>query len=243
MKKIAVISDIHANFGALEAVLADMESHGVEEIISLGDNIGYGPEPERVCALLRARQVTSVLGNHEFAVVNMAYRNRLNPQARQSLETNLARLTPEDEEYIARLPQVFSRYQARFVHGCPPKSVCAYLFRPRYRMICHLFAAISERVCFYGHTHALDMFSHDGKRCRRHRLRPGEYTLEPQRRYFINPGSVGQPRDLINNRAKYLIWERERQKIILRQVPYNVQDTVDKIKALDLPAANWQRLL
>ena len=241
--KVAILSDIHANFEAFQAVLADCAEQKVLEIFSLGDTIGYGPDPDRVTARVREMAITSIMGNHEYAMVNKRYRHRINPQARQSLEMNVAKLSPEDKEYLSGLPTVLSRYEARFVHGCPPKSIVAYLFNPRYRMVLHLFRAITEKICFYGHTHAIDMFDYDGERCHRRKVRMGTYLLDLKKRYMINPGSVGQPRDSINKQAKYLIWDRALGTITFRGVSYPVEKTVQKIKAMGLPSPNWQRLL
>lgn len=241
--KIAVISDIHANYSAFQAVVADIAQHDITEIFSLGDNIGYGPEPERVTEIMRKMAIQSVMGNHEFAMVNERYCQRINPPARLSLEMNIARLSQQDKVYLSKLPPFFSQYEVRFVHGCPPKSIVAYLFSPRYKMVLHLFRAIAERICFYGHTHAMDMFDFDGERCRRTKVKIGRYLLEPKKRYIINPGSVGQPRDLLNNNAKYLIWDRKDGTITFRSIPYQVEKTVQLIKEMGLPKANWQRLL
>jgi len=241
--RIAVISDIHANFTAFQSVLDDIATQSVTDIISLGDNIGYGPEPDRVTAKIRQLNITSIIGNHEYASANLRYRQRINPSARESLELNIAKLSQDDLDYLGVLPKVIIRHGARFVHGSPPKSVFAYLYNPRYRMIEYLFNAIEQKICFYGHTHALDMFSYDGSRCRRKKIRPGSYQLDPKKHYFINPGSVGQPRDMINNQAKYLIWDQDAGSIECRSIPYDVKDTVAKIKEMGLPQANWQRLL
>jgi predicted phosphodiesterase len=241
--KIAVLADIHGNFDALQAVLKDCAGEGVENIISLGDNIGYGPEPEKVIHALAEHRVLSVLGNHEYAVVDSGCLNRLNSTAKTSLAINLSRMSPEDKEYCAVLPFFLIRHDARFVHGCPPKSLTAYLFDIEPHKAAIIFHSFVEQIAFYGHTHDCAFFDYDGKRGARTEVAMGEYVLAPEKRYLINPGSVGQPRDAINKKAKYIIWDLDRGTVCFKAVAYDIKAAVAKIKALGLPDFNWERLM
>lgn len=241
--RTALLADIHANMAALEAVLEDIAGQGVAEILCLGDSIGYGPDPGEVMAELRRQGVSSVLGNHEYAVRNPVYRTQMNPDPRRSMEMTLAMLSEEDLAQISSLEPVLTVNGARLVHGCPPKSPTCYLFYPSTQMLERLFASIPERLCFYGHTHVLSFFEEGLPPEKGMEAELGTYRLHHDRRYLINPGSVGQPRDGINNRAKYLIWDRERGTVTYRDVAYDVQRTVNSLRRLNFPSFNAERLV
>ena len=241
--KIAVISDIHANEAAFEAVLEDIDSQHVSEIICLGDNIGYGPDPEEVIQKLRNRQIPSIQGNHEQALVDQTYFNRLNPDPKKSLELNRDMLSQESIQFINTLDPLMIYKNVRFVHGCPPKSPTSYLFLPSQHKLDSIFNSFPEKLCFYGHTHTLNFFEEGLPPEKGIDIKLGSYRLHPERRYIINPGSVGQPRDGMNNHAKYLIWEPKKRLITYRDVRYDVMRTVNKLRQLRFPSFNSERLL
>ena len=240
----AVIADVHANLAALEAVLEEIDSLPIAEIFCLGDMIGYGPDPEEVIVALRQRNIIAIQGNHEYAILNRAYFDRMNPDPRTSLEMTLKLISPESLNYIINLEQVLVLPgSVRLVHGCPPKSTTCYLFYPSVIMLEKIFDAYPERICFYGHTHTLNFFEEGLPPEMGIEAAPGVYRLRPDRRYIINPGSVGQPRDGIDNRAKYLIWDREQDTITFRAVEYDVMRTVNKLRKLHFPDFNAERLV
>lgn len=240
--RTAVLADIHANLAALEAVLEDIAGQQITDIICLGDNIGYGPDPGEVLREVRQRRVLSVLGNHEYAVLNREYLERMNPDPKRSLEMTLPLLSPEDLAFIGTLEPVLVHRGVRLVHGCPPKSPTCYLFSPTARMLERFFSLFPERICFYGHTHVLSFFEDGMAPEKGMEAELGTYRLHPDRRYLINPGSVGQPRDGINNHAKYLVWDQGKGTITYRAVAYDVQLTVNRLRRLGFPMFNAERL-
>jgi predicted phosphodiesterase len=239
----AVIADIHANLAALEAVLADINGQQVDNILCLGDSIGYGPDPREVFAELRRLGISSVLGNHEYAILNRAYLERMNPDPKRSMEITLAMLSEEDTAQAASLAPVLVHNGVRLVHGCPPKSPTCYLFYPNARMLDRLFSSFPERLCFYGHTHVPSFFEEGLPPEQGMEADLGTYRLHPDRRYIINPGSVGQPRDSISSLAKYLLWDQDKNTVTFRAVAYDVQRTVDRLRKLGFPSFNAQRLV
>ena len=241
--RTAVLADIHANLAALEAVLEDIAGHLISEILCLGDSIGYGPDPGEVLQELRQRQVVSVLGNHEYAVLNQAYLDRMNPDPKRSMTMTLQMLSAEDIASIVNLEPMLVHNGVRLVHGCPPKSPTCYLFYPNARMLDKIFNSYPERLCFYGHTHVLSFFEQGLPPEKGLEAQLGTYRLHPDRRYIINPGSVGQPRDGINNYAKYLIWDQDKGTVTYRAVPYDVQRTVHRLRHLGFPDFNAERLV
>ena len=242
--RIAVIADIHGNFKALESVLADIEKAGVDHIVSLGDNIGYGPEPEEVARTLIDRGIDSVLGNHELALETDTYLQRLNPATRESIMITRKLMSRETTAFCSSQPLNLKKYGALLVHGCPPTSCTTYLWNPSTTRLARLFASFTELVCFYGHTHNLTRFVVNRENeFLSEEVQPGLREIAPGSRFLINPGSVGQPRDGINNQAKYLIWDLDAATFENRAVSYDVQATVDLIKARGFPEFNATRLL
>ena len=241
--KIGIIADIHANLAAFTATLEDLAAQNVQEIISLGDNIGYGPDPEQVVDALLDHNVLSVLGNHEYALQSDRYLQKLNPSPRKSLLLNRDLLSEENLVHCVNLPQVLLRHEARFVHGCPPKSPSAYLYRPSDHKLEKLYTGFKEQICFYGHTHAFGHYDYDGTTYQTQTAGIGECTLNDQWRHINNVGSVGQPRDGKNNQAKYGLWDTETNKLEIRSLAYDIETTVSLLKELGFHGTNASRLL
>jgi diadenosine tetraphosphatase ApaH/serine/threonine PP2A family protein phosphatase len=240
--RLAIIADIHGNYRALQAVLVDIALLGVNRIVSLGDNIGYGPEPEEVVQTLRKYQIESVMGNHELGLISRGYFNRLHAVARESLVLTRSLLSGGSLAWLESLPVAQVCCGARLVHGCPPQSITVYLHAPSDNRLRRLFSSYPERICFAGHTHDFGFYQQDGPVLSRRALTVERVELGPHNRYLILPGSVGQPRDTLNWHAKYLLWDLEAQVIEVRAVPYDVQTTIRLLKERDFPAPNGQRL-
>jgi predicted phosphodiesterase len=132
---------------------------------------------------------------------------------------------------------------ARLVHGCPPKSQTAYLFSPSRKVLDKLFESFPEKICFYGHTHIMSFFEEGKDPDQKQNISSSTLPLEKDRKYIINPGSVGQPRDRVNNHAKYIIWDREHGSVTFKEAEYDVMKTVNKLRRLNFPLSNATRLL
>lgn len=241
--RLAVLADIHGNYRALEAVLEDIEDCRVDQLLSLGDNVGYGPEPEEVVVALRKLNCQSIMGNHELALISEGYCNRLNPAPKKSLEISARLLSQDSMEWIRSLPAVHLEHGARFVHGCPPQSISTYLFDPSDNRLQRLFTTYREQFCFSGHTHTMELFSMHGAEIGRCELALETRVLLDRERYIILPGSIGQPRDMINNHAKYAIWDIEENTLEARAVPYDVKTTVRLLNERQFPDLNARRLV
>ncbi len=239
--RIAIISDIHGNMEAFTQVLADIDRSNVDIIYSLGDNIGYGPEPGQVIVLIRNRDILSVMGNHELAIEDPTFLKWFNPLARTSLEKTFDFLSEDSKRFIHELEKSFVYETGRFVHGFPPDSPLIYLFQVKEEDLYRVFSQMEERICFVGHTHFLEFVESDGRVISHALLTKGIHTLEREKKYIINIGSVGQPRDG-NNNAKYVIWDNINHTIDVRFIPYDIAAVVKKILATGLPAAHAVRL-
>jgi len=239
--KIAVISDIHGNMDAFDQVLKDIDKSDVDAIISLGDNIGYGPEPEKVIRKMQDRKIPSIMGNHELAVADQSHLSWFNITAQESLLKTRNMLSKDSIEYISSFKSFLVRFKCRFVHGFPPDSPTTYSFQVSENVLMDTFRKFSENVCFIGHTHYLQTIDFDGLTIDEETLEQGGKLLPEARQCIVNVGSVGQPRDG-NNNAKYVIWNSGANTIEVKYISYNIARVVDKIYALGLPRVHADRL-
>ena len=239
--RIAVISDIHGNLEAFQQVLADIKQCDIDTTICLGDNIGYGPDPESVVKLVQQSAITSVVGNHEQAVLDRLRMNWFNPIARQSLQKTLQMLSPASIGCMRTWNYSLRRHGCRFVHGFPPDSPTVYQFQVELDEMLEAFENTSERLCFTGHTHILELASFDGAKVSRAPMERGVIRLPDTHRFIINIGSVGQPRDG-DNHAKYVIWDSTAETLEVRYVAYDIAAVARKIIELGLPRAHAARL-
>lgn len=228
---IAILSDIHANLEALTRVLEDADSLGITEFVSLGDVVGYGPDPQACADLLAARGIDSTLGNHENGLRARSCPMDMNPVAQDALNRTACMLDEETAARLRSMPRSLERAGSLMVHALPPDNVSNYIFKLDQGALIALFHRFEQRVGFIGHTHELKLYGHDGAAVVKHDLKQGVTKLDPARRYLVNVGSVGQPRDG-NSSAKYLIFWPEQMEIEVRFVEYDIQKTVDKIERL-----------
>jgi predicted phosphodiesterase len=239
--RFAIISDIHGNLEAFEQVLSDIDSTGITEVFNLGDNIGYGPDPDGVIQAVRRRNIPSVLGNHELAVNNPKYLRWFNPVARESLLKTIRLLSDQSIYYVSKQQAFLMAHGCRFVHGFPPKSALLYLFQISDSRKKKALEHMKENICFVGHTHLLELISYDGHHLQYESLKEGVFQLSHKDKYIINIGSVGQPRDG-DNRAKYAIWDASRCTIEIKYISYDIGVVVEKIRAAGLPDEHGARL-
>jgi predicted phosphodiesterase len=239
--RLAIISDVHGNFEAFRQVLQDIDKSRVDAVISLGDNIGYGPEPDRVIQQIQDRNIPTVLGNHELAVNDNEYLHWFNPIARKSLIMTCNLMSEPSLKFVSALQPSISAHGCRFVHGFPPESALIYVFQVSDRHKKQAFETMAERLCFIGHTHTLEIISYDGARLEWNALPEGLTRLTAQNKYIINIGSVGQPRDG-SNKSKYVIWDSLEDTIAVRSISYDIAAVVKKIQAAGLPEEHARRL-
>lgn len=239
--RLAVMSDIHGNFEAFKEVLADMEKAEVDGVACLGDNVGYGPQPEEVVERISEREIPCVMGNHELALVDPVYLDWMNPIALESIILTKQLVSEKTLAYMETLEPSMVFHGSLCVHGCPPDSITTYLFELSREELRDVMLNLTEKVCFVGHTHDLEIFSFDGEDLKVAPLREGIITLAQGQKHMINVGSVGQPRDG-NNHAKYVIWDDVAGILEVRFVPYDIAVTAQKILELGLPEFNAERL-
>jgi predicted phosphodiesterase len=239
--KVAVLADIHGNLEAFAAVRDDLESQGACRVICLGDNIGYGPDPEEVVFLLQQLGYISVLGNHEFALKDVRGRKWLNFQAAENNIATEKLLSGKSKVYCCNLPTFVEFENARFVHGYPPDSVFKYLDRQPDEKIAKLFASASASLFFLGHTHKLMLVTGQNDTLVRRVLGQETIVLQPNNKYIVNCGSVGQPRGG-DSRTQYLLWDLTNRQLEVRFVDYDNEKTMKKIRKRGFPEIYATRL-
>ncbi|MEW5912472.1 MAG: metallophosphoesterase family protein [Thermodesulfobacteriota bacterium] len=240
--RLAVLSDIHGNLEAFQAVLADLEQAGADRLASLGDLVGYGPDPEACVRLAQDIGLQGVMGNHELGLAEAASLGWFNPTARRSLLQTRQMLTPQSLAYLIGLPRFLVLDKVRLVHGAPPDSATLYFFELSDQDIRDRLGNIDEAMCLVGHTHELRLARLSGQKVERLPLGEGTHSLEPAWRHLINAGAVGQPRDG-DNRAKYVIFDDQAATLEVRCVRYDIPTTMRKIVERGLPEFNATRLL
>jgi predicted phosphodiesterase len=232
--KIAVISDIHGNYEAFLNVLEDIEKKGVDTIISLGDNIGYGADSEKVIQLVRSLNIISVLGNHELAVLDDRVRSWFKNDAAKAIDHTIMSLSEDSKTFIQTMAYNLSLHNCGFVHGFPPDSVRFYIHQIDEGRFLKTFDAMTESICFVGHTHKLNLVYPGDGRIHWKKLDTGKRTLGKEKKYVINAGSVGQPRDG-SFKAQYVIWNPSLYELEVRAVSYDVAAAVKKIEVSGIP--------
>lgn len=239
--KTAVISDIHGNLQALQKVLDDIDSRGVSKVVSLGDNIGYGPQPEEVISLLRQKNILSIYGNHEASLWDHRNYTKMNEAARISIDITRNLLSESSMAWIKSLKRTYEYGNELYVHGRPPDSYTEYFMYLSPGEMRELFTGLPFGIAFCGHTHLLKTVEFEGKMLTMKDSSKGILQLMPGRRYIVNVGSVGQPRDG-NNNAKYVISCAREMKLEIRYVPYPIEITAGLLREKGFPEVNAKRL-
>jgi len=238
----AVISDIHGNLEALEAVLEDVPD-GVEEIYCLGDVIGYGASPNECCESVRSYETPVISGNHDLAVTDLSTDLAwFNPVAAAAIEWTREQLTPDNAEFLRTRPRMLQSEETLFVHGSvrDPDEYILNGAVARANLAVLTADYPNVQVCFFGHTHVKTVVpSPDGPSSGSH----DTLDLTSGGPYLVNPGSVGQPRDG-DTFASYVLVEntQDETRIAYRFVEYDVEKAQDKIRAAGLPGMLADRL-
>jgi diadenosine tetraphosphatase ApaH/serine/threonine PP2A family protein phosphatase len=235
----AIISDLHANVEALEAVLAHA---GDIPMLCLGDIIGYGPQPNEVVEMVRARAVHTVVGNHDLAGAAGIGVEDFNPRAAASAQWTNRQLTQANIDWILSLPYTVSKPTFNLVHGSPNTPAdFNYLVTPISRV--NAFKACTDRITFVGHSHFPDVSEQrpDGRIWNSPIEGDGMFTFHPAARYMVNVGSTGQPRDR-DTRASYVVFDDEALTATWHRVAYDVAAVQAKIRATGLPVDCADRL-
>ena len=244
--RTALISDIHGNLEALTVVLADIDARGVDQIICLGDTLGYGPDPVACVDLVSERCAWSLMGNHDFGALYEP--TNFNSAAELAAYWTRDQLDlEEDEEAAARRWNILGSLRVRTtlndflcVHGSPRRPINEYIFPDDAINSPVKMKQIFDQVpkyCLVGHTHVPGVFTDEPEFYGPHDMDNATWKLTGEERCIINPGSVGQPRDL-DPRASYAILNEEARTVEFFRLPYDIESVVEKIYAIP-KLSNW----
>jgi len=236
-----VLSDIHANLAAFEAVLADVGHF--DKIWCLGDMVGYGPQPNECIERLREFPHICVAGNHDWAALDKLSDSDFNPDAQWACRWTREELLPENFEYLDNLPPSLIEEGFTLVHGSPRQPIWEYILYPS--IATSNFAYFDTQICFVGHTHTPVIFRYEqldsGGTCLPFPLPQGNPFPLGEGRMIINPGSVGQPRDG-DPRASYAILDPDEATLEYHRIHYPVEITQRKMMEEGLPIRLIARL-
>jgi diadenosine tetraphosphatase ApaH/serine/threonine PP2A family protein phosphatase len=238
--RYAIISDIHANLEAFEAILEDAQD--IDGIWCMGDVVGYGPNPNECINLLRSYSHLCVAGNHDLAAVGQVSTDTFNEDAKAAIRWTAAQLTPETMEYLQYLPLI-GKGHPRFsiVHGSPRDPIWEYLLYDDEAAAA--FRMLETDCCFVGHTHVPIVFRElkQPLKVKDAIPAPDEAIETYNRRLIINPGAVGQPRDG-DPRGSYILLDTEGGIANYRRVPYPIEKVQEKMRLARLPQRLIDRL-
>jgi len=245
--RILIISDIHANLTALEAVLSDAGL--IDAVWCLGDLIGYGPDPnECIARVQKLPNLVCIIGNHDSAVLDQIDPYSFNSEARQAIEWTKNTLTETSLAFLRSLPEKVDSRQLytglknhiTLAHGSPRQPVWEYLLD--LHNATQNFEHFDTAYCFVGHTHLPIIFHHLQDNRSTRPLIPDSNTqilLSP--RAIINPGSVGQPRDR-DPRASYMLYDPYKETLEYHRVKYSIDKVQERMKHAGLPERHIKRL-
>lgn len=232
---IAIISDIHSNLEALQAALDYIDNKNIESIYCLGDIVGYGPNPNECIELIRERCRVVLMGNHDYAAVGLANIEYFNEYAKMSTYWTIERLTEENRSYLSNLPFSHQTNDSFFVHSSPSNpSFWYYVLSVQDAQM--EMQAFDQRICFIGHSHVPVVFTD------RNLYREMSFIFEPNEKYIVNVGSIGQPRDG-NSNLCFAVMDEQKNTVEFIRLTYDLQKTYSKIIKAGLPLFLAERIL
>ncbi|MBV8197088.1 MAG: metallophosphoesterase family protein [Candidatus Eremiobacteraeota bacterium] len=236
--RYAILSDVHANVDSLQAALSKTAAGDV--VVSLGDVVGYGPNPNEVVALLRDRARHAVLGNHDLAALENFGVENFNEAARAAIAWTQGVLDDTSRAWLNLLPYELRFPEFLLVHGAPV-SYFEYILDKEDAAAA--FDRTDAQIIFVGHTHIAQYWVRDagGAIGHKHMQHGGSLEFEPEKRYIVDVGSVGQPRDL-NPQASFAIYDPAANGVEWLRYAYPIEEVQRKMRAVRLPRYLVDRL-
>lgn len=234
-----VFSDVHGNLEALERVLEEADRAHPDIVVSLGDVVGYGPDPNECILRVNERAMFCIAGNHDAAAAGLIDTNCFSETAARAIIWTSQRIDPSNRNILAAYDAFRLHGDCIFAHSSPIAPLdWAYIYTLRQAE--EIFAETIERFVFIGHTHVPAIIEHrviEGPRV----IRSQTARIASRSRYLVNVGSVGQPRDGISA-ASFAILDTEAETIDIRRVPYDIRRTQERILTAGLPETLAARL-
>jgi len=237
-KKFAILGDIHANLDALEVVLDDCRSQGVTDFLCTGDVVGYNACPRECLKIVRELGCPVVMGNHDHYVSSRQNLADFNPHAAEVIEWTRRQLSVEDIYWLRALPFVKTMMGITLVHATMDEpDAFGYVF-DHLQAEAH-FSHQMTPLCFHGHTHCPMIYEKQMSAV--YRIDAQDFRLPIGRKYFINVGSVGQPRDG-DPRAAYVLYDPKTREVSFRRLEYDVAAAQERVRRAGLPERLAERL-
>ena len=235
--RTAIFGDIHANLEALQAVMADAKLQGVTDYVCLGDVVGYNADPIACLNIIRGMKCPTVKGNHDADASENHSLENMNPIAAFALQWTREQLDDDQRLWLKQLRMVRQVADYTIVHSTLDQPVNWNYVTNRFDAMSN-FAYQFTQLCFHGHTHVPKVYVKTDKV---REVTPDSVKIEPNAKYFINAGSVGQPRDG-DPCACYAIYDSENKMIVFRRIDYDMATTQEKILNAGLPEMLAERL-
>jgi len=236
-----LISDIHGNLEALQAVLEFVRKLGPHQIYCLGDVVGYGADPQECLHTLQNDANLILAGNHDLAVAGVIGSEDFNPIASEVVAWTRRTMDEEDLETLSNMPLVYIDGDYLFTHASPIEPM-EFRYVRTLEDVAEVFAAIGQRFCFVGHTHLPVLVTMHERTGAMEIVRHNRVTVKKGYRYFVNVGSAGQPRDA-NPDACVVIFDEESGSIEFLRIPYDISACQSKIISEGLPSYLAERLM
>lgn len=237
--RVAILSDVHGNQEALLRVIDRIHAERCDRTICLGDSVGYGPFPDECVELVHKASAVVLAGNHDHALVGRTSSEYFNEYARQALSISAPLMNAHSLERLRSYPLIWEEADVLYVHATPYEPQAWHYLLNAFDAV-DQWQAFSQTLCFIGHSHQPAIFSCGADEVTALSV-AAELVLEPETRYLVNVGSVGQPRDR-NPDASFVIYDDEEKRIQWIRVPYDVQVTQRAMRKLHLPDFLIRRL-
>ncbi len=233
-----ILSDVHANRSAFEAVLK--AAGEVDQVWFLGDVVGYGPDPNECIELLRAQpNLQALMGNHDAALMDYISIERFNYEAAEAIRVQSSMIVPESRDFLELLRLKIEIDDLTLVHGSPRNPIWEYILSSRTAKA--NFDDFLTQGCLIGHTHVPSIFILNESGNVQTLLPENGDRWKPSGRFILNPGSVGQPRNY-DPRAAFVIWDDEEDTFLFRRVSYDIEAVTQRIMKSGIPKRQATRL-
>ncbi len=236
--RYGIVSDIHSNLEAFEAVLDALSKEKIDRYICVGDIVGYGADPRACIKKVRQLNIVTVLGNHDAGCIGFTDLSYFNEHAKAAVIWTKEILNQSDLEYLKTLRLVIEMGDFTLVHGTLDNPEAFHYMLDTYRAL-RSFDAMKTRILFVGHSHVPGIFEYKKDNLKyfyQKKIKPSENA-----KYIVNTGSVGQPRDG-DSRASFVIYDTDQNEIYIKRIEYDIEKARKKILKTDLPPILADRL-
>ena len=236
--KYGILSDIHSNLEALNAVVAQLQKIQVDHYLCAGDIVGYGADPAACIKRIQELKAISIAGNHDWAVAGKVDPDDFNGMAKAAVLWTRDRLNDSEKKYLADLPLIFQNNDLMMVHSTLPGPERFDYLNEVYKAVL-MFQSMARNICFIGHTH-VPLIIHQKNKTQM-QLDEALVKVEPHDKYIVNVGSVGQSRDS-DPQAAFCTYDTDKKILEIIRTPYDLPLTQQKIIKAGLPAQLATRL-